>query len=483
MSFSARENTLLLRRTKIVATLGPASESLETLLALIDAGVNVVRLNFSHGDHDSHQRRIELIRAAAAQKAVHLAVMQDLSGPKIRTGPIAAPALLREGGILILTNRDVIGNEHEVGITYADLPNQVEVGDTILLADGAIELHVLRKDASDIHCRVLHGGVLDSHKGINLPRRSLKISGLTAKDKQDLEFGLQAGVDCVAMSFVRNAGDILALREFMQQHSGKKTPVIAKIEKHEALADIDKIIESSDGLMVARGDLAVETSFERVPLVQKDLIERCNRLGKPVITATQMLKSMVENPRPTRAEAADVANAVWDGTDAVMLSEETAVGKFPVQTVQVMDRILRTAETRLTRRDHLPAEKYHGRVTIPAAISHAVTAVAEDLKAAAIVTPTQTGATARMVARYRPSMPIIAVSPILSTVRQLALVWGVKAVLIDREYDSTDELLQTCKRVSLDTGFVHPGEVVVIAAGLPPGAPSTTNLIKVESIE
>jgi len=474
---------LLLRRTKIVATLGPASGSFETLLAMIGAGMNVARLNFSHGDFDSHQKSIELIRAAAAQKAAHVAIMQDLSGPKIRTGPMAAPVLLPDGGTLILTNRDVIGNAQEVGVTYDDLPDQVEISDTILLADGAIELHVLRKDAGDIHCRIIHGGILDSHKGINLPRRSLKISGLTAKDRDDLKFGLQAGVDYVAMSFVRNAGDLLELREFMQQHSGKKTPVIAKIEKHEALADIDKIIEVSDGLMVARGDLAVETSFERVPLVQKNLIERCNLLGKPVITATQMLKSMVDNPRPTRAEAADVANAVWDGTDAVMLSEETAIGRFPVETIQVMDRILRAAETRLTRRDHLPAEKYQGKVTVPAAISHAVTAVAEDLKAAAIVTPTQTGATARMVARYRPNVPIVAVSSTLATVRQLALVWGVYAVMSEREYASTDELLEKCKHMSLGTGLVQPGDLVVIAAGLPPGAPSTTNLIKVESIE
>ena len=476
------ENALLLRRTKIVATIGPASESFETLLALIDAGMNVARLNFSHGDYESHQRRIGLLRAAAAQKGAHVAIMQDLSGPKIRTGPMSAPVLLQDGGTLILTNREVPGNEREVGVSYADLPGQVEVGDTILLADGAIELRVLRREARDIHCRVVHGGMLDSHKGINLPQRSLKVSGLTAKDKEDLEFGLQAGVDCVAMSFVREAGDILALREFMQQ-CGREAPIIAKVEKHEAIVNIDSIIEVSNGLMVARGDLAVETSFERVPLVQKDLIERCNRLGKPVITATQMLKSMVDHPQPTRAEAADVANAVWDGTDAVMLSEETAVGRFPLQTLQVMDRILRTAETRLALRDPLPVEKHEGKVTIPAAISHAVTAVAQDLKAAAIVTPTQTGATARMVARYRPSMPIIAVTPVLSTVRQLALVWGVQAVHIEREYDNTDELLKKCKQAALASGLVQTGDLIVLAAGLPPGVPSTTNLITVEAME
>lgn len=469
------------RRTKIVCTLGPASESQELLAALLDAGMNVARLNFSHGDFESHQRRIDLIRSVTAQKSKHVAILQDLCGPKLRIGALAKPVELRDGGTFILTNRGVPGDEKEVSITYASLPEEVEVGDAILLADGLLELRVLRKDQHDIHCRVVHGGPLNSHKGINLPRRTLKLSGLTAKDKDDLKFGLQAGVDLVAMSFVRNASDIHVLREQMQQ-LGRIVPIIAKIEKHEALADIEAIIEATDGLMVARGDLAVETSLERVPLVQKILIEKCNRQGKPVITATQMLRSMVENPRPTRAEAADVANAVLDGTDAVMLSEETAVGKFPVETVQVMDRIVSTAESRLPRREHLPVEKHQGKVVIPAAISHAVTSMAHELKVAAILTPTQTGSTARMVARYRPSVPIVAFSPVLATVRQLALAWGVQAVLIDREYESTDELIQKCIQLALANGMVQTGETVIIAAGLPPGAPSSTNLIKVEVI-
>jgi len=469
------------RRTKIVCTLGPASESQDVLAALLDAGMNVARLNFSHGDFESHQRRLDLIRSVAAQKAQHVAILQDLSGPKLRIGAMAAPAHLQDGGTFILTNRKVPGDEKEVSVTYPALPQEVEVGDTILLADGMLELRVLRRDQHDIHCRVVHGGALDSNKGINLPKRTLKLSGLTAKDKDDLKFGLHAGVDLVAMSFVRNANDVLALRELMRQ-LGRVVPIIAKIEKHEALGDIDAIVEATDGLMVARGDLAVETSLERVPLVQKILIEKCNRQGKPVITATQMLRSMVENPRPTRAEAADVANAVLDGTDAVMLSEETAVGKFPVEAVQVMDRIVTTAESRLSRRERLPVEKHQGKVTIPAAISHAVTSMAHELKVAAIFTPTQTGSTARMVARYRPSVPLIAFSPVLATVRQLALVWGVHPLLIEREYENTDELIQKCKQLALTSGLVQPGETVIIAAGLPPGVPSGTNLIKVEVI-
>ncbi len=469
------------RRTKIVCTLGPASESQEVLAALMDAGMNVARLNFSHGDFPSHQRRIDLIRTVSAQKGKHVAILQDLSGPKLRIGMMAAPVELQSGSTFILTNRNVPGDDKEVGLTYSNLPQEVEVGDTILLADGLLELRVLRQDQHDIHCRVVHGGKLDSHKGINLPRRTLKLNGLTPKDKDDLKFGLHAGVDLVAMSFVRNAGDVIALRTLMQQ-LGRVAPIVAKIEKHEALADIDAIIEATDGLMVARGDLAVETSLERVPLVQKILIEKCNRQGKPVITATQMLRSMVENPRPTRAEAADVANAVLDGTDAVMLSEETAVGKFPLETVQVMERIVSAAETRLSRRERLPVEKHQGKVSVPAAISHAVTAMAQELKVAAIFTPTQTGSTARMIARYRPSVPIIAFSPALATARQLALVWGVQPVLIDREYQSTDELIKKCKELALASGLVQSGETVIVAAGLPPGAPSSTNLIKVELI-
>lgn len=452
------------------------------IAALIDAGMNVARLNFSHGDHEGHQTRINLIRAAAEKKQQPIAILQDLSGPKIRIGAMAAPVELKDGAIFTLTNRPVIGNEQEVSISVADLPEQVQVGDVILLADGALELRVLQADYHDIKCRVINGGLLDSHKGINLPRRSLRMSGLTQKDKDDLRFGLQAGVDCVAMSFVRQAEDISELRELMRQ-IGRVVPIIAKIEKHEALEKIDGIIALTDGLMVARGDLAVETALERVPLVQKMLIEKCNQLGKPVITATQMLKSMVDEPRPTRAEATDVANAVLDGTDAVMLSEETAVGKHPVETVRVMDRILRAAETRLSAKNWLPVERTQGEVTIPAAISHAVAAIAAELKVKAILTPTQSGATAGMIARYRPAVPIVAISPVVATTRQMALVWGVYSVFIEREHEQTDELIAECKRIALRHGIVEVGDRVIIAAGLPPGAASKTNLLKVEVVD
>jgi len=467
------------RRTKIVCTIGPASESEAMLTKLIDAGMNVARLNFSHGAHEDHLQRLQTLRRLADEKNVPIAILQDLSGPKIRTGPMLQPALLREGETFTLTARKVSGTAQEVGITYAYLPKEVEAGDTILLADGSIELKVVESTDDDIRCRVIVGGMLDSNKGINLPARSLSISGLTEKDRNDLLFGLQTGVDYVALSFVRTVADLRTVHDIMRAQ-GQKVPVIAKIEKHEALQDIDRIIEIADGIMVARGDLAVETALERVPLVQKMLIEKCNFAGKPVITATQMLKSMVEAPRPTRAEAADVANAVLDGTDAVMLSEETAVGKYPERTVQVMDTIIRTTEEHMGWRD-VQTQTDKGRITITAAVSHATINMARDLGARAILTPTRSGSTARMVARYRPSVPILGLSSNPLTVRQLALVWGIVPLLIDESINSY-EVIERAKQAALEAGFVQRGDTVVITAGLPPSAYSATNLIKAEVI-
>lgn len=471
----------MIRRTKIVCTLGPASDSPEIITALIRAGMNVARLNFSHGTHEAHRQRIVRVREIATKLGQSVAILQDLCGPKIRVGEMAEPALLRAGEHFTLTNRDVIGTSEEVGVTYPELVAQVQPGDTILLADGYIELRVTAVDEHNVRCRVIHGGMLDSHKGINLPRRSLSIPATTEKDREDLRFGLAEGVDYVAASFVRSAEDLLRIKALMGECQ-RQVPLIAKIEKHEALQSIGEILEAAEGLMVARGDLAVETPFERVPLVQKMLIERCNKAGKPVITATQMLRSMVDNPRPTRAEAADVANAVFDGTDAVMLSEETAVGQYPVHTVEVMDKILRTAETRLASHEYLPSEREAGQVTVPAAIGHAVVMLARDLKATAILTPTQTGGSSRRVSRFRPPVPIVAITQHEVTARQLALVWGVCPIVIEQEMTTTDELIEQVKSVALSRGLVHPGDIVVIAAGLPPGQIRSTNLIKVEHV-
>jgi len=469
------------RRTKIVCTIGPATDSPEMLAALMDAGMNVARLNFSHGTQHEHQQRINHIRAIAAQKKLPIAILQDLSGPKLRTGVMMAPAVLKSGDIFILTNREVPGNAREVSTTYRDLPSHVNLGDSILLADGAIQLQVIDKNETDLRCRVIDGGALSSKKGINLPQTSLPIPALTEKDKTDLEFGLEAGVDYVALSFVREAGDIQRVKELMAAKN-RVAPIIAKIEKHEALQKIDAIIEAADGIMIARGDLAVETPLENVPLVQKDIIKKCNRVGKPVITATQMLKSMVEDPRPTRAEANDVANAVLDGTDAVMLSEETTIGKYPVQTVQVMDKILQTTESELQPLVWLPTEEQHGKLAIAAAVCHAAVNIAQDLQVAAILTPTRSGTTARMVARYRPKVPILALCHREETFRTLALVWGVHSVRFKEYLETSDELIELCKQEALASGLVKNGDTVLITAGLPPNAQSTTNLIKVETI-
>jgi len=470
-----------LRRTKIVCTIGPATDAPEMLAALLDAGMNVARLNFSHGTHDEHRGRINRLRDIAAQKKLPLAILQDLSGPKLRTGLMPSPVELKSGNTFVLTNRDVPGDAREVSVTYRDLPLHVQIGETILLADGSLQLQVIDKNATDLICRVIDGGILSSKKGINLPQTSLPIPALTEKDKADLEFGLEAGVDYVALSFVRQPQDIQLVKDVMAARN-RIVPIIAKIEKYEALQKIDAIIEAADGIMIARGDLAVETPLERVPLVQKTLIKKCNRAGKPVITATQMLKSMVEEPRPTRAEANDVANAVLDGTDAVMLSEETAVGKYPIEAVQVMNKILQTTESELKSRDWLPTEMHHGKTAVAAAVSHAAVGLAQDLNVAAILTPTRSGATARMVARYRPHVPIVALCHRPETYRTLALVWGVHPIALDEDVSDSDALIARCKTAALQHGFVASGDTVLITAGLPPSAQSTTNLIKVEVI-
>jgi len=472
----------ILRRTKIVCTIGPATDSPEMLAALMDAGMNVARLNFSHGSHEEHRQRIQHVREIARRKDLPIAILQDLSGPKLRTGLMAIPAVLKSGDIFILTNRAVPGDAQTVSVTYRDLPARVNIGENILLADGSIQLQVIDKNETDLHCRVIDGGALDSHKGINLPRTSLQIPALTEKDKIDLAFGLEAGVDFVALSFVQRPDDIQLAKEAMAAHH-RSVPLIAKVEKHEALENIDAIIAAADGIMIARGDLAVETPLERVPLVQKSLIKKCNRAGKPVITATQMLKSMVDEPRPTRAEANDVANAVLDGTDAVMLSEETTIGKYPVQAVQVMDKILRTTEIELKPREGLPTEILAGKVAAAAAVSHAAVNIAKDLQVTAILTPTRSGATARMVARYRPRPLIVALCHRLETYRALALVWGVHPIALNDDANNSDALIARCKEEALKHGFVRRGDTVVITAGLPPSAQSTTNLIKVETVE
>ncbi|MFQ5603717.1 MAG: pyruvate kinase [bacterium] len=470
-----------MRKTKIVCTIGPASDSEIMLEKLIRAGINVARLNFSHGSQESHSQTIQKIRAVSDKLQQPIAILQDLAGPKIRIGNIESGSiLLQPEQIFTLTIEDVKGDQNQVSVSYDKLPDDVQVKDRILLADGGIELEVVAKDARTVTTRVKIGGELSSRKGLNLPTSSLSVQALTEKDEHDLIFGLQQGVDYVAMSFVRRREDLLQVKQIMKNEKAL-SPIIAKIEKHEALENIDDIIAEADGIMVARGDLAVETPLEKVPLVQKMIIRKCNEVGKPVITATQMLKSMVDNPRPTRAETNDVANAVLDGTDAVMLSEETTIGQFPVESVKTMVKIIQVTESSNTAKLQMLPPKYDEPSSIEHAVSHGAFEIARDLKATAIFTPTQSGTTARMVSTYRPTQPIIAFSPNFQVVRCLNLVWGVHP-LLTKAYSNSEEMIEQAKNLALSLDLVKKGEIVIVTAGIPVGVTGTTNLIKVEKI-
>lgn len=469
-----------MRRTKIVCTIGPASESEPILRRLVLAGMDVARLNFSHGSHESHAEKFRLIRALAAEAGRPVAILQDLAGPKIRIGTLAGgPITLRPDEEFRLTAREVPGDSREVSVSYKQLPEDVRPGDTLLLADGALEMGVLEVDGPDIRCRVVTGGVLSSHKGINLPSRSIRAPILTEKDRHDLAFGLELGVDFVALSFVRSAADIAVVREFMDV-AGRQAPLIAKIEKHEALEEIDAILAAVDGLMVARGDLGVDIPLERVPRVQKTLIEKANRAGKPVITATQMLKSMVEAPRPTRAEVTDVANAILDGTDAVMLSEESAAGLYPVESLETLDRIARETERDFPHR--LWMRRFHpeGVCDPPQAVAHGACELALRIDAAAILTCTRSGGTTRLVARTRPAQPVWAATPDPAVWRRLALTWGAIPLLTDLSQD-LEEMIALGLAAARAAGLSQPGDPVVVTAGTPLHAAGSTNLIRVET--
>lgn len=470
-----------MRNTKIVCTIGPASDSREVLGQLMDAGMNVVRLNFSHGTQQEHGQKIALIREIAAEKNLAIAILQDLAGPKIRMGTFAnGPVELKSGDMFTLTARDVPGDERDVSVTYRELPRDVQVGDTLLLADGALELRVEAVVEDDIRCRVILGGQLSSHKGINLPSRSIRAPILTAKDYADLAFGLAHGVDFVALSFVRSAADIEIAREAMRA-LGQMRPIIAKIEKHEALAELDGIIAAVDGVMVARGDLGVDIPLEKVPTAQRLIIEKANFAGKPVITATQMLKSMTDAPRPARAEVTDVTNAVLEGSDAVMLSEESAVGRYPVEAVRTMARIAMEAEKTYDQEGW--GQRLHlVRTTDESeALARAACGLAETIDAKALLIATQSGTTARLAAQVRPGRPILAGTMDPEVYRRLALVRGVRPMLISR-VDLLARLFEEMHRAAKETGLVQTGDTVVCTAGFPPGKTGVSNLIKIERV-
>ncbi len=463
-------------RTKIVCTVGPASASEPTLRALIRAGMSVARINFSHGDRTIHARTIAALRQAANEEGRLVAVLADLQGPKLRIGKLPdGGVMLTEGEGVVLTPSPFAPGR--LPAPHPEVLRDLRPGQAVLLDDGQVQL-VVEEAGAEVRCRVAVGGRLTSHKGINLPDTALSLSALTPKDRQDVRFAVEHGVDFIALSFVRAADDVEALRGLLQTMSAD-IPIVAKIEKPEALAAFDSILAAADAIMVARGDLGVETPPEEVPFHQKRIIRACNRAGKPVITATQMLQTMIERPTPTRAEASDVANAILDGSDAVMLSGETAVGAYPVEAVRTMARLCANAEAHLSPLLFV-SEAGAGEVT--AAISQATVEIAAEVGASAILTATMSGTTARMVARHRPAVPIVAITPNERTLARLALVWGVTPVLIPR-FANTDEMVALMVRAAQDTGFVHPGDRVVLTAGIPFGGEGRTNMLKVHVVE
>ncbi|WP_153123962.1 pyruvate kinase [Peribacillus tepidiphilus] len=473
-----------MRKTKIVCTIGPASESVEKLCKLIEAGMNVARLNFSHGSHEEHAARIKNIREAAKITGKQVAILLDTKGPEIRTHNMENDAIeLRAGSNVIISMTEVLGTPEKFSITYEGLIEDVRVGSKILLDDGLIGLEVTKvdHDHKEIHTTVLNSGVLKNKKGVNVPGVSVNLPGITEKDAQDIVFGIEQGIDFIAASFVRRASDVLEIRELLEKHQATHIQIIPKIENQEGVDKIDEILEVSDGLMVARGDLGVEIPAEEVPLVQKDLIKKCNALGKPVITATQMLDSMQRNPRPTRAEASDVANAIFDGTDAIMLSGETAAGSYPVEAVQTMHNIASRAEQALNHKEILSIRSKDNEHNITDAIGQSVAHTTLNLDASAIITPTESGHTARMISKYRPKAPIVAVTSDERVSRRLALVWGVYPQ-IGQKANSTDEMLEIAIQEGLNSGLVSHGDLVVITAGVPVGETGTTNLMKIHVI-
>lgn len=468
-----------MRKAKIICTIGPASDSEERLRQLIQAGMNVARLNFSHGHYDEHLKKINLIRQISREMNKPVAILQDLQGPKIRIGTFENPPInLNPGDLFTITTKDVPGNEHIVSTSYKNLPNDVQAGDQILVNDGLIKLKVLETSRFDVFCEVINGGALYDKRGINLPGVTISEPSLTDKDKQDLRFGLDNGIDYVALSFVRDADSIHEIKSFI---GAQRVPVIAKLEKPEALQNLDAIVNACDGVMVARGDLGVEISAERVPVVQKEIIEKALMAGKPVITATQMLDSMMVNPIPTRAETSDVANAIFDGSDAVMLSGETAFGKFPLRSVEMMSAIIAEAE----KKDrYFRLEPIRFSSSVEREFSHSICRsayyAADEIKARYIVVFTRSGYTATVMSNFRPKVPILALTPNPAAMNRLCLYWGVIPVLLEETIDIAEDLspLETFLKKN---SFIQQGDPIVIISGSSQ-VEGGTNLLRLHTI-
>ncbi|MCQ4044998.1 pyruvate kinase [Streptantibioticus rubrisoli] len=470
-----------MRRAKIVCTLGPAVDSYDQLKTLVEAGMNVARFNFSHGSHAEHEERYNRVRKVSEETGRAVGVLADLQGPKIRLETFAdGPVELVAGDEFVITTEDVPGDRHICGTTYKGLPGDVSQGDPVLINDGNVALRVIEVDGPRVRCLVVEGGIISDHKGINLPGAAVNVPALSEKDIEDLRFALRMGVDMIALSFVRDAKDVRDVHRVMDE-VGRRVPVIAKVEKPQAVANMEDVVAAFDGVMVARGDLAVEYPLEKVPVVQKRLIELCRRNAKPVIVATQMMESMITNSRPTRAEASDVANAVLDGADAVMLSAESSVGKYPIETVKTMARIVEAAEEELLKRGLQPLAPGKKPRTQGGAVARAAAELADFLDAKTLVAFTKSGDTARRLARYRVPVPVLAFTTDAATRNQLALTWGVQTHLV-KHVDHTDAMVDLVDQEMLKLSEYGKGDTVIITAGSPPGVPGTTNLVRVHHL-
>ncbi|MCD7824990.1 MAG: pyruvate kinase [Clostridiaceae bacterium] len=471
-----------MRKTKIICTMGPSTQDDAVLREMMLLGMDVARINFSHGTREMHQKDIQRIKTLREERNLPVALLMDTSGPEVRLGNFEqGNVTLYAGDLFTLTTREIPGNQQCVSITYKNLIDDLEEGMKILLDDGLIEMKVLELTKQEIICQVINGGLVSNHKGVNIPDAKLSIPFISQKDKDDILFGIDQGMDYIAASFVRCAEDILSLRRLCEQHGAGEIKIIAKIENREGVDHLDEILRVSDGIMVARGDLGVEIPISEVPVLQKEIIHKVYRQKKSVITATQMLDSMMKNPRPTRAEANDVANAIFDGTSAIMLSGETAAGKYPAEALRTMIEIAEYAENAIDYHERFLLQGKVGKSDIEDAISHATCMTALDIDAAAVVTVTKSGRTARIISRYRPQCPIIGCTPVQSTYYQMNLLWGVKPLLIREETD-TEQLFQNAVESTRKEGYISAGDVVVLTAGIPLGVSGTTNLIRVASV-
>ena len=472
-----------MRKTKIIATLGPVSNSPEMVKKLIETGMNAVRINFSHGSHESHGETINTVKKVREELGMPIPLILDTKGPEIRTKLLKEePAKLEKGNKFTLTTDDIEGDSTKVSVTYEDFAKDLHVGATVLIDDGLIELKVLEINGNDVVCEIINSGMLGSRKGINLPNVSIKLPALTEKDIDDIKFGIKMGFDYIAASFIRSASDVLSIRKVLEENGGSDIKIISKIENREGVDNIDAILEVTDGIMVARGDLGVEIPFEEVPIIQKQLIDKCKAKGKLVVTATQMLESMITNPRPTRAEASDVANAIFDGTDAIMLSGETAKGSFPVEAVNAMVRIATKIESSIDYVENFYNNSCSKTTNITDAISHATCTAASDLNSPCIVAVTKSGFTVREVSKYRPKSLILGLTPDERVQRQLNLTWGCYPYLVDIDNICVGDLFQNTANIANEKGFAQKGDVIITVGGTPIGQTGSTNTLKAQTV-